>query len=92
MIVFNLYRGRKSYTYQRQYRSVVQHNPNSGHSWTVDQPLNKWDIVSPLVGVIQTVNSEDRAIQLCEEYGESDIYMPLTERELEKMRDGLEKV
>lgn len=90
MIVFNLYRGRKPYTYIQHSKSKLVKNPISGHSWYEHTPLNKWDVISPLCGTIDTVRSEERAQELCAEYGSCNVYMPLTERELEKMRHELE--
>lgn len=92
MIVFNLFRGNKPYTYERRTKRINKRNPISGHSWSEDIPLDVWDIVSPLAGKIQTVRSEEKAIRLCKEYGSCNVYMPLIERELEKLRPELEKI
>lgn len=92
MIVFFLYRGERPYTYSRRTREKVHKNPRSGHEWVEHIPLNKWDIISPVVGEIQSVNSEEKAIELTKLYGSIKLYLPLTERELEKMRPELEMV
>ena len=91
MIVFNLYRGKKPYTYSQVTKAKTVTNPVSGHSWTENTPVQKWEISSPRVGVIEKVNSEEKARKLCEEYGEVDVWIPLTSRELEKLRPELEK-
>ena len=90
MIVFNLFRGNKPYTYERRYKRINKRNPISGHCWSEDVPLNTWDIISPLSGKIQSVRSEEKAIALCNEYGSCNVYIPLVERELEKMREELQ--
>jgi len=91
MIVFNLYKGKKPYRYERRTKRIEKRNAISGHRWSEDKPLNTWDIISPLCGVIQSARSEEKAIKLCQEYGSVDVYMPLIERELEKMRPELER-
>ncbi len=93
MIVFNLFRGKKAYTYMQRTKTVEKHNPISGHRWAEHIPLpNTWDIYSPLVGLIETVKSEEKAQSLVKQYGEVDVYLPLTERELEKLRPELEAI
>lgn len=89
-IVFNLYKGKKPYTYHQRTKSKLVKNHISGHSWYEHTPLNVWDITSPLAGDIMLVRSEEKAKQLCAEFGEVDVYMPLTERELNTMKHELE--
>lgn len=89
MIVFNLYKGKKPYTYEQRHKSVNKRNRISGHSWTEYVPVNMWDISSPLVGVMESVRSEEKAQRLCQEYGMVDVYMPLTQRELDMIKHEL---
>ena len=90
MIVFNWYKGKKAYTYTRRMKRKLVKNPISGHSWYEDTPLNVWDIHSPISGSnFEMVRSEEKAIEQCEKYGLCDIYIPLTQRELELVRHEL---
>lgn len=83
MIVFNWYKGKKCCTYEQRHRTVIKRSNVSGHSWNEHIPLKTWDIISPMVGVIQSVRSEKKAKELCEYYGHFDVYIPLQQRELD---------
>lgn len=45
---------------RQRYRTRIEHNPTSGHSWPVDEPLQQWEVVGSL-GVDSTHRTEARA-------------------------------
>lgn len=63
----------------RQYRREERSNKLSGASWTEHIPLEKWDVMGP-IGVIRTCGSEERALDLAEDWQRFyDKYPPAAE-------------
>ena len=56
-------------------RQSLEHNSISGHYWTIDIPLQKWEVIGA-TGVVQTANTYKKARALQKEW--QDFYNKYT--------------